>query len=370
MGILSALQSAWDWVCDLFSDGPGKVRRAATRVMERICGSPESRELLERSGLGTHTNVSEAMRNPATRDAAVYDVIDSFYQNRDDTPRMMEYLSRHGFNNGRTTHAYVINSGEGSVGRGESRHQAVLITDETQSPPQVTLAFRGMNPMTEGLSVVGGMLRVATGNPSSTIQQDADQFWRSAEPGIRRAIEELQARHPHTPVQVTLAGHSYGADGAARMIPHLTEIVRPEQVRYVGYGGIQSMTREDRDRLTQALGQGGNARATQYMVNNDWVSWAGWGYTMGTRRDLPTNSGHLNYAATGNVTALMAAVEDQMQRTPEQAREIADRLIADLDRDSSGTLARLANYARDMAGSVGLPAGSAPRSATPSPTPA
>lgn len=358
MGIYSCISSTWDWIKDCFSDDTGKVRNAMSAVSNHIFSTRQARDWLQRSGWNACGDVCAAMRNNNTRDAAIFDAINSFYQSGDDAGRMLQRFTENGLNNGTTTRTYIINSGEGSIGRSDSNHQAILMVDESQSPPIITLGFRGMNPLREGLGVVGGMISAAFGRSSSSYERQAALFWQGAGPDIQRIIGEAQARNPDVAPQINVAGHSYGADGAARMIPHLAQIVPPESLRYVGYGNIQSMTKEERDGIWQILGGERAGRATYYMSNHDWVRLSGWAYTLGTRRDIPSGAGHVDYAPTGNVAALMSGLQAQMERDPSRAREIANRIIAEFDRDSGRAMSELASYTSSP------PSGGLPQRAT------
>lgn len=323
----------------IFPDDAAHVQAAMEKVSKKIFASQQAQEWLKNSGWSACEDVVSALRNPATRDAAVYDAINSFYQSGNHAEKVLARLNEHGLNDGRATHAIVLNSGRGSVGRGKSDHQALLLIDEGVSPPRITLAFRGMNPFSETIDVGMGLTQAALGKSAGVFQHEADLFWKSAGPEITRAIADVRARTGSTP-EITVAGHSYGADAAARMLPKLADIVPKSSLHYIGYGGIQSFTRKECDAI-QAI----CADAVQYMATSDPVRGLGFGYSFGEKRNIPSNAGHCDYRPTGNVASLMDAVRDALWRDPKHAEAMANKIVADFRHDRNGTMAQLAAMA-------------------------
>lgn len=315
------------------------VQAAMQTVSEKIFASKTAQDWLKSSGWNACENVVSAMRNPATRPAAIFDAINSFYQCNDDAAKIQERLSCHGLNDGTTTRSYILNSGPGSLAQGQSNHQAMLLVDEGTSPPRITLAFRGMNPWSESIGVGLGIAQAAFGQQASGFQREADLFWQSAGPEVQRIISEVSARTGNAP-EITVAGHSYGADAAARLIPKLAQIVPKAQLHYIGYGGIQSFTRAERAAIQAAC-----ADAVQYMASSDPVKGLGFGYSVGEERDIPSNAGHVDYGPTGNVASLMDVLQEMMRRDPKHAEALASKVVADFQRDSAATMNELAALA-------------------------
>lgn len=322
-----------------FPDDAQHVQAAMQTLSERLFSRTEAQDWLKRSGWSACADAVSAMRTPATREAAIFDAIDSFYQCGDDAAKIQERLTCNGLNDGTATRSYILNSGPGSMGQGKSNHQAILLVDEGVSPPRVTLAFRGMNPTTESLGVGLGLAQAAFGNKASGFQREADLFWQSAGPDVQRLIAEVSARTGVAP-DITVAGHSYGADAAARMIPKLAGFVPKVQLHYIGYGGIQSLTRAERDAMQAAC-----ADAVQYMATSDPVQGIGFGYALGEKRRVPSSAGHVDYHPTGNVASLMDAVREALWRDPKHAEAMAGKIVADFNRDGDATMAQLAAMA-------------------------
>ncbi|MFM9889281.1 MAG: hypothetical protein ACKVOE_01355 [Rickettsiales bacterium] len=318
------------------------VQAAMQTVSEKIFSSKQAQEWLKSSGWSACENVVASMRNPATREAAIFDAINSFYQCNDNAAKIQERLACHGLNGGTTTRSYLLNSGPGSIGQGKSNHQAMLLVDEGASPPRITLAFRGMNPFSESIGVGVGLAQAAFGNKAEGFQREADLFWQSAGPEVQRIIAEVSARTGAAP-EITVAGHSYGADAAARMIPKLAQIMPKTRLHYIGYGGIQSFTRAERDQIQAAC-----TSAVQYIASSDFVKGLGFGYTVGEQRNIPSNAGHADYGPTGNVASLMEALQDMMQRDPKHVEALANKVVADFKRDSTATMNELAALAAQI----------------------
>ena len=347
MFLIDWAKSAFSWIYDkLTTDDAERVENAYHTLEETIIGSPAMCEWLKRSGWkASGGDALAAMRNPLTRDAAIFDAINSFYQADDNAARIIERFTEHGLNNGTTTRAYVINSGEGSIGQSKSNHQGALLVDESASPPRVTLVLRGMNPTRDWRSPVSGLWDALMGRSSSECQAQADQFWDGAKDDITRIMSEVAARHPGQVLEITVAGHSYGSDAAARLIPKMAAAfpASKDTLQLVGYGAMRSFTRAERDNIMAQLGNDGQ-RARQYMTRNDWINYAGLGQIVGTERDIPIDAGHLGYDQAGDLQAMMAALHAQMAADPKQAEQRAKALVEQYKRDPNATLASLAAY--------------------------
>lgn len=348
--IRTGFQNIWDY---FFPTDASRVRHAVQDVTQEVLASDEAQAWLKRSGWSSCENAVAAMRNPATHEAAVFDAIDSFYQCHDNAAKMLERLTCHGLNDGNVTRAYILNSGVGSIGRSESNHQALLLVDEGVSPPKVTLAFRGMNPLTDSLTVSAGMIQAAFGHKAEGLEQQADLFWQGAGPDIQRILAEVAARHPGATPEITVAGHSYGADGAGRTLLKLARTVPKAQLHYIAFGPIQSFTEAERDQVTASCQD-----AVQYMANSDWVQYVGYGYTIGEKREIPSSAGHVDYGPTGNVVSLMAAVQEMMLRDPKHADALAKQVINGFKHDADATMIQLTTLTGSAStrNGTGLPA--------------
>lgn len=346
MFVIDWLRNAASWIYDkLTTDDAERVDNAFRQVQDVMVETPAMREWLERSGWSaTGGNALAAMRNKLTRDAATYGALNVFYETGDDPARMMQRFTEHGLNNGTTTRAYIINSGAGSIGQSSSNHQGALLVDESAQPPRVTVVMRGMNPSRDWFSPISGMWNALMGRSSTECQAQADQFWNGAQGDITRIMGEVAARNPGQVPEITLAGHSYGSDAAARLIPKFAEAfpASKDTLQLVGYGATRSFTRAERDSIMAVLGNDEN-RARQYMTRNDWIN-MGFGQIVGGERDIPIDAGHLGYAQAGDVQAMLAAVREQMARDPATAETRARALVEQYRRDPSATLASLAAY--------------------------
>jgi hypothetical protein len=338
---------AASWIYDkLTTDDAERVENAYHTLEEAIIGSPAMVQWLKRSGWkATGGDGAAAMRNPLTRDAAIFDALNSFYACGDDPTKMLARFAEYGLNNGTSTHAYIINSGAGSIGQSGSNHQGALLVDETANPPRVTLVLRGMNPTRDWRSPLSGLWDTLWGRSATECQSEADQFWEGAKGDIARIMADVAARHPGQVPVVTVAGHSYGSDGAARLIPKFAQDFPQvqDQLQLVGYGAVRSFTAAERDRIMAILGNDAN-RARQYMTRNDWINYLGFGQIVGTERDIPIDAGHLGYAQAGDLQAMMAALHAQMAADPKQAEQRAKALVEQYKRDPNATLASLAAY--------------------------
>lgn len=340
-------KSALSWIWDkLTTDDEERVENAYRRVESALADSPAMRSWLERSGWrATGGDVVAAMRHPLTRDAATYGALNVFYETRDDPAQMMATYTERGLNNGTTTRAYLINHGENGIGKSDSNHQGVLLVDETAAPPRITLVMRGMNPTRDWFSPISGIWNALLGRSSTECQTQADRFWQGAQGDITRIVNEVAARHPGTAPEITIAGHSYGSDAAARLIPKFAESFPhyQEQLNLIGYGATRSFTRAERDQIMAILGNDDN-RARQYMTRDDWIN-TGLGQIVGRERDIPIDTGHNGYAQASEVQVMMDAVRAQMTRDPATAEARARELVEQYRNNPDATLASLAAYA-------------------------
>jgi hypothetical protein len=347
MFLIEWATSALSWIWDkLTTDDEERVENAYRRVESALVDTPAMRNWLERSGWkATGGDVVAAMRNPLTRDAATYGALNVFYETGDDPAKMMAQFTERGLNNGTTTRAYLINHGDDSLGKSDSNHQGALLVDESAAPPRITLVMRGMNPTRDWFSPVSGIWNALLGRSSTECQAQADQFWQGAQGDITRVMNEVAARHPGAAPEITIAGHSYGSDAAARLIPKFAQSF-PQyqgQLNLVGYGATRSFTSAERDQIMAILGNDDN-RARQYMTRNDWIK-TGLGHVVGRERDIPIDAGHLGYDKAGDVQAVLAAVREQLTANPDAAEARARELVEQYRSNPDATLASLAAYA-------------------------
>lgn len=347
MFLIDWARSTLSWIWDkLTTDDEERVENAYRRVEAALADSPAMRTWLERSGWkATGGDVVAAMRNPLTRDAATYGALNVFYETRDDPVKMMQRFTERGLNNGTTTRAYLINHGADAIGKSDSNHQGVLLVDETAAPPRITLVMRGMNPTRDWFSPISGIWNALWGKSSTECQSQAERFWQGAQGDITRIVNEVVARHPGQLPEITIAGHSYGSDAAARLIPKFAEAFPhyQGQLNLIGYGATRSFTTAERDQIMAILGNDDN-RARQYMTRDDWIN-TGLGKIVGRERDIPIDAGHLGYAQASDMQVMMDAVRAQMTRDPATAEARARELVEQYRNNPEATLASLAAYA-------------------------
>lgn len=352
------------WIREhLFPTDAERVAHAAQNIEENIFGSDKALSWLRRSGWSaTGGDVAAALRNPDTRDAAIFAAIQNFADCKDCAPEMLRRYTANGLNNGSTTHTYIINSGEGSIGRSNSEHQAVLVVDEGVRPPTVTLAFRGMNPGKDLLSPITGLMDALLGRKAERCQKQVDQFWAGAQGDITRIMNEVATRTGATP-QITVAGHSYGTDAAARMVPVLAQAFPQSAptMQMVGFGAMPSFTRNDAAQIYTLLGND-PARARQYLARNDWIRGLGRGCFVGAERDIACRTGH-EYKESSQLEAMMAVLERQMAADPRHAEANARKLVEEFKKHPESVLQTLAAYtaAPPTGDARGLRAAAAPQ---------
>lgn len=347
MFLIDWAKNAFSWIYHTFMpDDATRVENAYHTLEKNIIGSPAMADWLKRSGWhATNGNAAVSMRNPLTRDAAIFGAINGFYQLGNDPTKMLARFTEHGLNNGTTTHAYIINSGAGSIGQSSSNHKAALLVDETVEPPRVTMVVRGVNPWRDWQSPASGLWNALWGKTASECQAEADKLWDGAKDDITRIMGEVAARHPGQVPVVTVAGHSYGSDAAARLIPKFAQSFpqSKDTLELVGYGATRSFTAAERDAIMEILGKDGN-RARQYMARNDWAKNLGLGVMVGVARDIPIDAGHMGYDQAGDLQAMMAALHAQMAADPKRAEARAQALVEQYRRDPNAVLASLAAY--------------------------
>lgn len=348
MFLINWISGAFSWVVDKFTTSDEERVRAAYESVERtIIESQQLKGWLKESGWrATGGDGVSAMRKSTTRDAAVFGIIEGFYELGDDPAKMLARLKAQGLDNGSSTHSYILNSGEGSIGRSDSNHTAALVVDESAQPPTVTLAFRGMNPASDWQSPTGGLWDTFWGNKAKGCQKEADTFWDGAKGDIARIMREVASRNGGKMPKVVVAGHSYGSDAAARMVPKFIGAF-PEtrdSIDLVGYGAIQTFTRAERDQIFELLGKD-NKRARQYMTRDDIIQDLGFGYIVGEKRSIPIDAGHVHYEDKAtDVAALQEALRELMEKDPKHAEERAKRLVEAYKREPDSVLRELAAY--------------------------
>lgn len=342
------LGQLWNWLTGWLNPSDQQHIAHAVDILNKgMFSDNEAQAWLKRSGFdGCGKDLALAIRQPATRDAAIYAVIDHFYQCHDDAGQMLQRLAAEGLNNGSTTHSYIMNCGPGSIGQGSSNHQAILVVDESAEPPMVTLAFRGVHPLTDFTSPVSGMLDALGGRQAANCQQEADRFWQDAHADIARIMAEVSARHGGKMPQIHLAGHSYGADAAARMVPSFIAQFPGcgDTLDLTGYGAIQTFTKKERDAIFAMLGNDGE-RARQYMTRGDIIQHVGVAYTVGEERRLPIDVAHTDYQQAEGLEAMMDALRESMRQDPKHAEARARELVESYKRNPDSVLAELAAYA-------------------------
>ena len=343
----------WLWH-KIFPTDESRVAEARDIVEQNIMASPQALEWLEHSGWSaTGGDTALAMRNPVTRDAGIFAVIQNFSDSHNDPATMMRNFTANGLNNGTTTHAYVLNMGEGTLGNSRSNQQAVLLVDETTEPPRITLAFRGTDPKliptssrdndlyTHLMSIVDYVM----GRPMRRYEEQSEIFWQGAKGDITRILGEVAARHPGSVPQLTMAGYSYGADAATRMVPRMAEAFPEwrEQLSLVGFGAMSSFSPAERESIYALLGND-PTRARQLMSRNDWIRpWFSINSFVGEEAQLNSSTGHA-YNESTHLEAMMDALQQQMARDPRQAEARARELVAAYRRDPDSVLNDLANY--------------------------
>ena len=337
----------WQWVMGWFTTSDQQHLAHAQDIFSQgILDQQATQAWLKQSGFdGCGQDLAAALQRPASRDAAMYAIIGDFYRCKDDPALMLQQLAAQGLNNGSTRHSYIINAGKGSIGQGKSNHQAVMVVDESTSPPTVTLALRGVHPLTDFSSPMGGMWSAMCGDQAKDCQQQADQFWADAQGDISQIIGDVVARHGGQIPQIHLVGHSYGADAAARLVPKFIAQF-PEckdSIDLTGYGAIQTFTQKERDAIYAQLGNDGE-RARQYMTRGDVVQDVGLAYMVGEERRLPIDVSHTNYDQAEGMEALMAALQEQVAKDPQHAETRAREIVEDYKRDPDSLLAQLAAY--------------------------
>ena len=386
----------WDDVIDwVTTDDEERVDAAVDYVENRMIRDGAATDWMVESGWRvTDNNPSEALRNEATRDATVFSFIQNFYNRDDDLDAIMQAYEDQGFNNGSTTHTYFINMGEGSIGLGNSNHNATLVVDESQNPPVISLNFRGMNPTLTGtpdswrgeensnifvrlfdmatyyifgrmgdtaipewLTQLKGVNGYLGNGHISSYQHQLDAFWEDAGPEVTQIIQDVQARHPGVNPEIILAGHSYGADAAARMVPKIIGAA-PElagNVRVLGYGAVSSFTKSERTQIMSLLGND-IERVTQYINSNDYLDriarldpWDN--NVLGADEVNGQNSrriiegigpdGH-QYELPARAMAMMEVVEDAIDDNPQTAMQNARAIVDAYQADPTSFLSRLA----------------------------
>lgn len=327
------------WLWDrLTTSDDERARHARDRVERAIMGSDDAVAWLRQSGWSASGgDVSAALHNPTTRDAAIFSTIQSFYTENNDAARMMQGFTANGLNNGTTTHSYILQSPG-------SNHRAVMVVDESQSPPVVTLAFRGVQPGINFLAPLTGLVDALMGKQAGACERNAEAFWQGAQGQITEAMNALAQRHPGVSPQVVLAGHSYGSDAAARMVPRMAMAFPQWQqhLSLVGYGGTASFTRDEASTIYRVLGSNPE-RARQYRASNDWINNVPGGHLPGERRNMAARTGH-EYSESSELAAMMNALEEQMKRDPRAASDRARQLVDEFRRDPDAVLAQLAAY--------------------------
>lgn len=365
------------------------MEQARNYVENRTIRESEAVDWMERTGwdVSAGENGSAALRNPNTRDATVFGMIQNFYNRDHDATAILEAFNAQGFNNGTTTNTYLINMGPDSLARSNSNHEATLVVDESANPPIITLNFRGSNSTgvpaawregLEGENIFMRLFDMATnyifgrmgdsaipewlthfkaasdylGNGRiDAYQQQADAFWEDAGPEINRIIAEVQARHPGVDPQIILSGHSYGADAATRMV-HKIGIDNPSltgQISLLGFGGISSFTGREQTEIMALLGNDEN-RAIQYINNNDYLDRVArldpWNNNVvGTRRVIEGigPDGH-QYELPARAMAMMEVVEDAIDDNPRTAMQNARAIVDAYQADPDNFLSRLSEY--------------------------
>ncbi len=398
-------QSLWDTIEDVFTTTDDeRVETARARVEREMFSTPEALAWAQSQGLNVAAQQRgpEGLRNEASRDSVLYSMINNFYSCHDNLETIRSRYREQGFDNGTTTKTYFFNMGPGTLGRGASNHEAAMVVDESQNPPIITLNFRGSNlsgspsawregaagnnifskifdmgmylftgrmgntPIPEWLSHLKGFMSYLTGQEVQSYDVQSEAFWRDAGPDIQRIMQEVSARHPGVAPQIIIAGHSYGVDGATRMVPHLAEAFPQwrENISLVGFGGVPSFSATEQERIYGLLGNNPE-RARQYGNQGDWIdpvafvqqyipifnlqSMLGTTGSVGERRVMIGGNGH-DYTVSSQMHAMIESIERDIARDPANADARARAIIDNYRRDPSSALSQLAQYATGNTG--------------------
>jgi len=409
-------RTLWDTINDVITTTDDeRVAAARTQVEREIFSTPEAIAWAEAQHLDVASGQQgpQELRNPTSRDSTLYSMINNYYDCGDNIETIRSRYREQGFDNGTTTRTYMFNMGPGTLGRGASNQEAFMVVDESQNPPIITLNFRGSNlsgtpgtwregltsnnifsqifdmamyvmtgrvgdtPIPEWLTHIKAFTSYLTGQQVESYDVQSEAFWQSAGPDITRIMNEVAERHPGVAPQIILAGHSYGVDGATRMVPKLVEAFPQwqQQISLVGFGGTPSFNRSEQAQIYALLGNDPE-RARQYGNASDWINPVafvqqyipifdlqgalGTDGTVGEHRIMIGGHGH-DYTVSSQVHAMVASIERDMARDPEHASERARALIDAYRRDPSSTLSQLAEYSSGNRGG-GTPSNVTPRS--------